>query len=179
LRHSATLRKVVGSIPDGVIGLFHWINPFGRTVALISTQPVTIEYQRSSLGGKGGRCVGLTTLPPSCTDCLEVLGTMAPLQPMAVRGVKNSGNYGSTSANGSQGSKEQWELWLHVSQWQSGKWRTVGTLAPRQPMAVREVKNSGNYGSTSANGSQGSEEQWELWLHVSQWQSDKWRTVAL
>jgi len=22
-------------------------------------------------GGKGGRCVGLTTLPPSCADCLE------------------------------------------------------------------------------------------------------------
>ena len=24
------------------------------------------------LGGKGGRCVGLTTLPPSCADCLEI-----------------------------------------------------------------------------------------------------------
>jgi hypothetical protein len=24
-------------------------------------------------GGKGGRCVGLTTLPPSCADCLEIL----------------------------------------------------------------------------------------------------------
>jgi len=23
-------------------------------------------------GGKGGRCVGLTTLPPSCADCLEI-----------------------------------------------------------------------------------------------------------
>jgi hypothetical protein len=23
-------------------------------------------------GGKGGRCVGLTTLPPSCDDCLEI-----------------------------------------------------------------------------------------------------------
>jgi hypothetical protein len=23
--------------------------------------------------GKGGRCVGLTTLPPSCADCLEIL----------------------------------------------------------------------------------------------------------
>jgi hypothetical protein len=22
--------------------------------------------------GKGGRCVGLTTLPPSCADCLEI-----------------------------------------------------------------------------------------------------------
>jgi len=26
------------------------------------------------LGGKGGRSLGLTTLPPSYTDCLEFLG---------------------------------------------------------------------------------------------------------
>jgi hypothetical protein len=25
------------------------------------------------MGGKDGRCVGLTTLPPSCADCLEIL----------------------------------------------------------------------------------------------------------
>jgi hypothetical protein len=25
------------------------------------------------LGVKSGRCVGLTTLPPSCADCLEIL----------------------------------------------------------------------------------------------------------
>ena len=30
------------------------------------------EYQEYLLGGKGGRCVGLTTLPPSCADSLEV-----------------------------------------------------------------------------------------------------------
>jgi hypothetical protein len=29
------------------------------------------EYQEYFLGGKGGRCVGLTTLPSSCADCLE------------------------------------------------------------------------------------------------------------
>ena len=32
------------------------------------------NYQMCSLGGKNGRCVGLTTLPPSCADCLNVLG---------------------------------------------------------------------------------------------------------
>jgi len=26
------------------------------------------------MGGKNGRCVGLTTLPPSCADCHEILG---------------------------------------------------------------------------------------------------------
>ena len=30
------------------------------------------EYQEFFLGGKGGRCVGLTTLPPSCAECLEI-----------------------------------------------------------------------------------------------------------
>ena len=31
LRHCATNRKVVGSIPDGVIGIFHLCNPTDRT----------------------------------------------------------------------------------------------------------------------------------------------------
>ena len=30
------------------------------------------EYQEYFLGGKGGRCVRLTNLPPSCADCLEI-----------------------------------------------------------------------------------------------------------
>jgi len=30
------------------------------------------EYQEYLLGGKGGRCLGLTTLPPSCAECLEI-----------------------------------------------------------------------------------------------------------
>jgi hypothetical protein len=41
LRHCATSWKVTGSIPDGVIGIFHWHHPSGRTVALGSTQPLT------------------------------------------------------------------------------------------------------------------------------------------
>jgi hypothetical protein len=35
--HCATNRNVAGSIPDGVT----WHNPFGRTMALGSTQPLT------------------------------------------------------------------------------------------------------------------------------------------
>ena len=31
------------------------------------------EYQDNP-GGKGGRCVWLTTLPPSCADCHEIWG---------------------------------------------------------------------------------------------------------
>jgi hypothetical protein len=30
------------------------------------------EYQEYFLVCKGGRCVGLTTLPPSCADCLQI-----------------------------------------------------------------------------------------------------------
>jgi hypothetical protein len=35
------LIEVAGSIPDGVIEIFHWRNPSGRTIALRSTQPLT------------------------------------------------------------------------------------------------------------------------------------------
>jgi hypothetical protein len=34
LRHTATNRKVAGSIPDSVIGVFHWHNPSGCTMAV-------------------------------------------------------------------------------------------------------------------------------------------------
>jgi len=32
-------------------------------------------YRENFLDGKGGRCVGLTTLPPSCADCFEIWET--------------------------------------------------------------------------------------------------------
>ena len=41
LRHCATSRKVAGSIPDGVIGIFHCHNPSGRSMAPGLTQPLT------------------------------------------------------------------------------------------------------------------------------------------
>jgi hypothetical protein len=41
LRHRATNRKVAVSIPDVVTGIFHLHNPFGRTLALGLTQPLT------------------------------------------------------------------------------------------------------------------------------------------
>jgi len=49
----ATNRKVAGSIPDGVIGIFHRHNPSDRTMALGSTQPLNRnEYQEYFLGVK-------------------------------------------------------------------------------------------------------------------------------
>jgi len=86
LRRSATNRKVAGSIPAGVIGIFHWHKIL----------PITLwPWDRLSLqqkwvpgafpGGKGGRCVRLTTLPPSCTVVmksgnLDFLEPSGPLQ---------------------------------------------------------------------------------------------------
>jgi len=51
LDHCATSRKVAGSIPDGVIGIFHWFNPSGRTVALGLTQLLTEMNTRNIYWG--------------------------------------------------------------------------------------------------------------------------------
>ena len=49
LRCCATNRKVAGSIPDDVIGIFH--NPPDRTMALGSNQPLTeMSTRRISWG---------------------------------------------------------------------------------------------------------------------------------
>jgi hypothetical protein len=47
LRYCATNKKVAGSIPGGVIGIFHWHNPSDLTMALGSTQPLTEMSTRS------------------------------------------------------------------------------------------------------------------------------------
>ena len=53
LRHRATSRKVAGSIPDDVNGIFHWHNPSGRTVALgVDWASNRNEYQEYLLGLK-------------------------------------------------------------------------------------------------------------------------------
>ena len=53
LRHCATNRKVAGSIPNVVTGIFHWHNSSCRTMALGSTQPLTETSTRNiSWGGK-------------------------------------------------------------------------------------------------------------------------------
>jgi hypothetical protein len=56
LRFCATNRKVTGSIPTGVIGFFRL--HCGPGVDSVSNRH---EYQEHFLGGKGGRCVRLTT----------------------------------------------------------------------------------------------------------------------
>jgi hypothetical protein len=53
LRNYATSRKVAGSIPDEVVEFFIWPNPYSRTMARRSTQPVTKTSTRNLPGGKG------------------------------------------------------------------------------------------------------------------------------
>ena len=51
LRYCSTNRKVTGSISVAVIGIFHWPNPSGRTMALRSTQPLTEMRTKNSSWG--------------------------------------------------------------------------------------------------------------------------------
>jgi hypothetical protein len=47
-------RKVADSISGGVIEIFLWLKPFGRTMALEPTQPLEKMSTRILLGGGGG-----------------------------------------------------------------------------------------------------------------------------
>ena len=59
-----TLTNVVsGSIPSGVTGNFFPRLPM-EPCALGSTQPLKMSIRKTP-GGEGGRCVRVTTLPPS------------------------------------------------------------------------------------------------------------------
>ena len=49
------------------------------TATLGLTQPLTeMSTRNTSLGGKGVRCTGLTTLPLSCADCLDIWEPQPP-----------------------------------------------------------------------------------------------------
>jgi len=45
------------------------------------------ECQEYFLGGKGGQCVGMTTLPPSCANCLEIWESQPSGTPWPVIGL--------------------------------------------------------------------------------------------
>ena len=86
LRRCTKNRKVAGSIPAGVIGIFHWhkILPialwsWGRLRLWQKWVPGTFP------GGKGSQCIGLRNLPPSCAvvvkfEYLNFLEPSGPLQ---------------------------------------------------------------------------------------------------
>jgi len=47
-------------------------------MTLGSTQPLTEMSTRNVSWGKGGRCVGLTTLSTLCADCLKIWEAYPP-----------------------------------------------------------------------------------------------------
>jgi hypothetical protein len=53
-----------------------------------TTQGCTVDRRRRILpAGKDGRCVRLTTLPPSCAECLKILEPQPPGTPRAPPGL--------------------------------------------------------------------------------------------
>jgi hypothetical protein len=85
LRHGTASRKVVDSIPDVVIESFHLHNPSDRTCPGVDSASNRNEYQEYFLGGKGGRCVRLTTLPPSYAASLAIWEPQTPGTPGPVQ----------------------------------------------------------------------------------------------
>jgi len=76
LRHWATSRRFAGSIPNGVIEIFHWHNPSGRAMALGSTRSLTdMRTMGTALGLK---MVGTEDYKP-CH--LGILGASASWSP--------------------------------------------------------------------------------------------------
>ena len=70
LRCCATNQKFAGSIPAGVTGIDikSFLSHYGPGVDPASNSN---EYHEHFLGGKGGRCVRLTTLPSSCAVVMK------------------------------------------------------------------------------------------------------------
>ena len=86
LRHLATSRKGAVSIPDGVIGIFHWHNPSGRIMALGLTQPLTemstrnITWYVKTAGAYGWQPYHLHVPTVLKSWSLNLLETSGPFQ---------------------------------------------------------------------------------------------------
>jgi len=84
LKCCATNRKVAGSIPAGVSGFFIDIKPFRSHYGPeVDSARNRNEYQEYFLGGKGGRCVRLTTCH-NPTPLSRNLGTLTSRNPLSL-----------------------------------------------------------------------------------------------
>ena len=86
LRRCATSRTVPVSIPGGVTGFFSDIFPSDQTMALGSTQSLVKMSTRNILGGKGGRCVRLTTYHHT-VPLSRNLGALTSQTPLGLHGL--------------------------------------------------------------------------------------------
>jgi hypothetical protein len=86
LRHCATSRKVAGSIPDGVIGIFHGHNSSGHTMAVgVNSASNRNNYQECFLGIKavgayGGQPYHLQVPTVLKSGSLNLLEPLRPVQ---------------------------------------------------------------------------------------------------
>ena len=85
LRRCATSQKVVGLITNGVIGIFHWLNPFRHATFLRLTQPLTemctrnISLEAKAVGAWGWQNYHLhvsTVLKSGSPNLLEPSGSV-------------------------------------------------------------------------------------------------------
>ena len=71
LRHCAKSQKVAGSIPVGVIGIFHWYNPSGHTMVLGSTHMCLLSWNLRTSNHLAPSepvqgCTAIALLRPTC-----------------------------------------------------------------------------------------------------------------
>jgi hypothetical protein len=86
LRHCATSRKVAGTIPDGVTGMFHLHNSSGHTLALGMTQPLAkmstrnISWGVKAAGAQGWQPYHLLVPIVLKSGSLSLLEPSGPVQ---------------------------------------------------------------------------------------------------
>jgi hypothetical protein len=72
------------------VDFFNLSNPFGRTMALRSTQPLTQMSAKKFPGGKGSRCVGITALQISVSRMPENVKASKSHSPKACTEIASS-----------------------------------------------------------------------------------------
>jgi len=118
------------------------------------------------LGGKGGRCVGLTTLPSSCADCLEIWKPQTPGNLRACTGIPLP-FYECPTKNLHSNNVHNW-----CRQWTRGM-NLLSVLAVRRPLLqpdlapYRTELSSGLYNNIGSVGNKS-----EVWSTVDNYNND-------
>jgi hypothetical protein len=73
LRNYGTSQKVMGSIPYEVNGFFNWPNPFGHTMGIGSTQPLSEMSTRNLPGGKEWLACKADILTAICVLTIDIM----------------------------------------------------------------------------------------------------------